>query len=99
MFDVSDSLSIKYDIATIEAMEIHYYIRTFEENFFQNLNELNNYITENDEWEDYPSIRSLNTHQEYRNIKGIQPKYYSIVCKELEIGRGNGRLLTKYSPY
>lgn len=97
--DVYDSLCREYKINICEAMEIYKYTRTFEENFFQNLNELNNYITENDEWEYYPSIRSLNTHKECKNIEGIQPKYYSIACKELKIEGGKGRPLTNYKRY
>ena len=99
MAEVYDSLCRKYDIDICEAMEIFNYIRDFEENFFQNLNEVNNYITENDEWEYYPTIRSLNTHGNYSDIPGIQPKYFSIVCKELNINGGKGKPLDRFEPY
>jgi len=99
MSELYDSLCRKYHINICEAIEIFNYIRCFNENFFQNLNELNNYITECDEWEYYPSIRSQNTHGHYKNVLGIQPKYYSIVCKELQINRGKGIPLDSYKRY
>jgi len=99
MSEVYDSLCRKHNINICEAIEIYNYMKDFEENGFQNLNELNNYITENDEWEYYPTIRSLNTHGDYKNIPGIQPKFYSIVCKELKVGRGKGRPLTSCKRY
>ena len=99
MVEAYDFLCRKHNIDICEAIEISYYIRTFEENFFQNFNELNNYITENYEWEYYPSIRSLNTHGTHRNIPGIQPKFYTIVCKELNIRGRNGYPLDSYKVY
>ena len=99
MSEIYDSLCRKYNIDVHEAIEIYNYMRDFKENFFQNLNELNNYITKNDEWEYYSSIRSLNTHGIHRNIPGIQPAYFSIVCKELNIKGGNGKLLDSYKVY
>ena len=99
MAEVYDSLSRKHNLNICEAMEVFNYIRDFEENVFQNFNELNNYITKNDEWEYYPSIRSLNTHGNYRDILGIQPKFYTIVCKELNIKGGVGKPLNSYKIY
>ena len=94
-----DNLCRKYKINIYEAIEVYNYIRIFKENFFKDLTEVNNSITENSEWEYYPSIRSYNTHGHYSGIPGIQPKYFSIVCEELNIEGGNGRPLDSYKPY
>jgi len=99
MPEVYDSLCRKHNINICEAMEIFNYIRDFEENVFRNFNELNNYITKNDEWKYYPSIRSLNTHGNYKDIPGIQSEFYTIVCKELNIKGGTGKPLTSYKTY
>lgn len=94
-----DNLCRKYKINICEAIEVYNYIRVFNENFFKDLNEVNNNITENSEWEYYPTIRSYNTHGHHSDLPGIQPQYYSIACKELNIKRGNGKSLDSYRPY
>ena len=99
MPEVYDSLCKKYNIDICEAIEIYNYIRDFEENGFVNLNELNNYLTDNDEWEYYPTIRSLNTHGSYSDVPGIQPIHHSIVSKELNLKAGNGHKLDSYKRY
>ncbi len=97
--EIYGSLCRQHNITVHESMEIFNYMRDFKENFFQNLNELNNYITKNEEWEYYPTIRSLNTHGIHKDIPGIQPEYYKIVCRELKINGGTGKPLDNYKAY
>jgi len=99
MSEVYDKLCREYTINICESIEVFNYIRDFTENSFSNLSELNNYLTDNEEWEYYPTIRSLNTHGIYSKIPGIQPKYFLIVCIELGIKGGKGRSLDGFEPY
>lgn len=82
-----------------ETNEINEYIRIFRENGFTEHFQVNDYITNNDKWDGFPTIRSLNDHEDYKNILGILPKYFEIVCSILNINGANGRSLDKATHY
>lgn len=76
-----------------EEKEINEYVNIFLKNGFSEHYEVNNYISQNNLWSKFKKIRSLNDHGVYKGIKGIQPKYYAIVCKRLSLTSGGGRPL------
>jgi hypothetical protein len=82
-----------------ETNEISRYVKIFRNNNFENHTEINNYITENGIWDDFPTIRSINDHGEYKNIPGILPKYFEIVCSILKINGDKGAPLTRAIHY
>lgn len=86
-------------ISLSESNEIKKYIDLFKDNKFKEHYEVNNYITKNGFWNDFSNIRSLNDHGIYKEIPGILPKFYAIVCKELEIDGAGGTSLDKANRY
>ena len=80
--------------------EIDAYIKIYRENRFSMLSDVNQYISDNKLWRKFPTIRSLNDHGHHKNIRGIQPKYFRIVCEKLGITEhGGGERLTDYKKY
>ena len=98
-FEIEERLSKKYNIIFFEAIEVSYYIRIFEDNFFEDHYEVNKYITKKGDWEYFTHIRSYNNHGIYKNIPGIRPKFFRIICQELSIKNFKGSPLDKYTPY
>jgi len=98
-FETEEKISKKYNITLFEAIEVSYYIRIFEDNFFENHHEVNQYITKDRDWEDFKNIRSYNNHGIHKNIRGIQPKFFYIVCRELGLKDFKGEPLDSYRPY
>jgi len=86
-------------LSSTETEEISQYIKIYRENRFKSHTQINNYITENDMWDEFPTIRSLNDHCEYENIPGILQKYFGIVSSILKINGDNGKPLTKATHY
>jgi len=82
-----------------EASEIAAYVRIFQENNFKEHFQVNEYITNNDKWDEFSTIRSLNDHKEYKRIPGILPKYFEIICNLLNIGGASGRSLDSATHY
>jgi hypothetical protein len=73
-------------------------------NIFKNYNcdqhwQVNNIISENNDWGKFDKIRSMNNHGHRKLIKGIMPKYFAIICKTLEIEADDGERLIDYTPY
>ncbi len=67
---------------------------------FRDQGKMNNYISQNNLWNKFPTIRAYNTHGDIGNIKGITPKAYAKVCRLL--GRSmstNGRPLIDSKRY
>jgi hypothetical protein len=89
--DINDLNSI-FD-ETDENKEIHEYLKIFLNNGFKEHYQVNNYITQKNMWNNFKIMRSLNDHGEHKNIKGIQPKYYAIICKRLNISGAGGKQL------
>ncbi|MCL7420600.1 MAG: hypothetical protein M8364_06825 [Methylobacter sp.] len=82
-----------------ESDELNDYIRMYRENSFSKHFEVNEYISANNLWDRFPTIRSLNDHGDYKGIKGIQPKYFEIICRLLDISGEEGAPLDAYTKY
>ena len=82
-----------------ETDEIEEYIKIHRENSFSKHFEINRYISNNDLWGRFPTIRSLNDHGASKEVAGIEPKYFSIICQLLGISGENGSPLEAYRKY
>ena len=82
-----------------EIEEIQWYIDIYQTEGLNAHFEVNEYITRNDLWSQFTTIRSLNDHGEFKKIQGIQPKYFNIICHMLNISGENGRPLQAYQVY
>jgi len=82
-----------------EVSEINSYVEIFQDNEFSKHTEVNNYITDNDLWDEFKTIRSLNNHGKYKEIESIQPKYFKVVCEILKITGEGGLSLDSYTRY
>ena len=82
-----------------ESQEINQYTKIFLENNFKEHYEVNRYISKMNLWDEFPNIRSLNDHGENKDIPGILPKFYAIVCKKLEITGAGGTPLDQAKHY
>jgi len=87
------------ELTRAETAEITEYTRIYRENSFSKHFEVNNYITENGLWETFPMIRSLNDHGVNKEIPGIEPKYFRIVCQLLGVSGEDGLPLDSYRKY
>ncbi|WP_217696948.1 hypothetical protein [Pseudoalteromonas sp. SK20] len=82
-----------------ENSEIQEFIGIFKANGFSKHTQVNDYITSNNLWGNYPIIRSLNDHGEYKEIEGIEPQYFEVVCRILNISSEGGRSLDNFKKY
>ncbi|MBK3456713.1 MULTISPECIES: hypothetical protein [Pseudomonas] len=94
-----ESLLVKYKLTKEEMVQIKNYMIIYGSNNFNTQKMANNFITANNLWDEFPSIRSLNDHGSHKNIPGILPKFYRITCAVLEIVEGGGEKLTKATKY
>ena len=61
--------------------------------------EVNEYITQNCMWGEFPNMRSMNLHNPaLESIPGITPGYYAMIS-QLGVGHGSGHPLTNYRRY
>ncbi|WP_435130970.1 hypothetical protein [Plesiomonas shigelloides] len=86
-------------LSQIESLEIQEYIDIFKANGFSKHTQVNNYITSHNLWGHFQTIRSLNDHGEYKEIEGIEPKYFEIICQILNISGEGGRSLDNFKKY
>ncbi|ELJ8537505.1 hypothetical protein [Vibrio cholerae] len=86
-------------LSQTESSEIQVYIDIFKANGFSKHTQVNNYITSHNLWGLFPTIRSLNDHGEYKEIEGIEPKYFEVVCRILNISSEGGRSLDNFKKY
>ncbi|MBQ4829817.1 hypothetical protein J8L84_11075 [Alteromonas sp. MMG017] len=86
-------------LSQIESSEIQEYINIFKANGFSKHTQVNDYITNNSLWGHFPTIRSLNDHGDYKEIEGIEPKYFEVVCCILNISGKGGRNLDNFKKY
>ena len=87
------------NITVAEYLELKRYLEIFKKNNFTKHYEVNEFISNNLLWNEFQNIRSLNKHGEYKGIKGILPKFFAIICAELEISGANGTPLDKAEHY
>lgn len=86
-------------LSQIESSEIQEYIDIFNENGFTKHTQVNDYITSNNLWGHFSTIRSLNDHGDYKDIEGIEPKYFEVVCHILNISGEGGISLDNFKKY
>jgi hypothetical protein len=86
-------------LSSEERNEINEYLKIFRDNSFSKHFEVNQHISDNNLWERFPTIRSLNDHGSYKEIPGIQPKYFEIVCQLLSVGGEGGLPLDAFRKY
>ena len=82
-----------------ESDEIHKYIDIYQTKDLVQHHEVNTHITANNLWGQFPILRSMNDHGNGKVVPGIQPKYFEIVCKILNIDGDSGASLKGYKPY
>lgn len=82
-----------------ESDEVIRYVDIFKSNNFAEHFQVNKYITDNGLWNNFIKIRSLNDHWLSKDVPGIQPKYFKIICRLLDIQGGNGSPLVGYKTY
>lgn len=79
--------------------EITHYISIYRTQKFSKHYEINNWITQNDLWEQFRNIRSLNHHVGGVVVKGIRETYFKITCRLLAISDEGGSRLEKCQPW
>ena len=94
-----NNVALRSQLNFKEIEEIQRYINIYQAESFCAHFEVNKYITSHNLWNQFPTIRSLNDHGELKNIHGIQPKYFEIICHLLKISGENGRPLDAYRAY
>lgn len=82
-----------------ETDQLAAYIMIFEDNDLDEHWEVNEYISDNDMWDEFDEIRALNTHGRGRQVKGIMPQYFALVCRVLAIRSDGGTPLEKSEHY
>ena len=82
-----------------ESDEIIRYVDIFKSNNLTEHFQVNKYISENGLWNNFETIRSINNHGLNKEIPGIQPKYFNIICSLLNIQGGTGSTLLGYKKY
>ena len=82
-----------------ESCEIKKYIDIYKVNDFTEHHEVNDYISINSLWDLFPTLRSMNDHGCGKLVKGIQPEYFKIICKILNITGDYGASLKNYTAY
>jgi hypothetical protein len=94
-----DQVRQDYDLSDTEIIELKEYTGIFIDNKFEVHYEVNQFISEHKRWGDFPSIRSLNDHGDSKEIRGILPKFFMVVCVLLGVDGENGVPLDKAKKY
>ena len=88
-----------YNLTSKEKSQVLEYIEIYKRELFEELWQVNRYITNNNLWDSFSEIRSLNDHGDHKRIPGILPRFYGIVCKVLNVSGSNGAPLDKSEKY
>lgn len=96
---VSESVIRGESFSSNETKEINEYIKIFRDHGCTKHHEVNEIIRKSGSWNDFKTIRSLNDHGEFKEIEGIQPKYFEIICNILKISGDKGLPLDGYKKY
>ena len=97
--EVSESVIRGEPLSLSENKEINDYIQLFCDHGCTKHHEVNEIIAQKGDWDNFKTIRSLNDHGEYREIEGIQPKYFEIICNILKISGEKGLPLDSFQKY
>ncbi|MDA0135804.1 hypothetical protein L2D36_25890 [Vibrio harveyi] len=79
--------------------EILAYVTMFVQLRFKEHWQVNNVISKTNSWHQYPNIRSINTHRNGKQVEGIHPEYYALICEILDITGDNGTPLVHSRRY
>lgn len=96
---ISNSVLKGERLSPEEIAEIDKYIKLFQNNGCSEHHQVNEIISQNGAWDDFKNTRSLNDHGKHKEIQGIQPKYFEIICSILDISGGSGHSLDSYKIY
>ncbi|HCT9109460.1 TPA: hypothetical protein SMO99_001596 [Proteus mirabilis] len=95
----SESIIKGKSLSSNETKEINDYIKIFREYDCTKHHEVNEIITKSGLWNNFKTIRSLNDHGKFKEIEGIQPQYFEIICNILKISGDKGLPLDGYKKY
>lgn len=93
-----EAILVKYKLSVSEMSQLKAYLAIYAEKGFKRQSDANQYITDNNLWDKFKDIRSMNDHGQYVNIPGILPKFYKVTCEILKLA-GLGAPLTKATKY
>lgn len=96
---ISESVIRGNPLSSNESKEINEYIKIFRKHGCTRHHEVNEIITKNRLWDNFKTIRSLNDHGKSKEIEGIQPQYFEVVCNILKISGDKGSPLDGYKKY
>ncbi len=91
-------INLLHEIANItpaQLREIISYISIFLNNGFNKLYKVNKFISNYNRWDDFSNIRSKNDYDSCKEVEGINPQFFSIVSKLLQINNTSSRKLDK----
>jgi len=97
--EVSESVIRGKPLSQNETSEISDYIKIFRDYECTKHHEVNEIISQKGIWDKFKTIRSLNDHGEHKEIEGIQPQYFEIVCNILKLSGEGGLSLDSYHKY
>jgi hypothetical protein len=95
-------LIIKHSIRSLSNLELEQisnYIWLYKSNSCSAHWQVNQIISDTNKWHEFDTIRSLNDHGYKKLVKGIEPYYFSLVLKVLEISADYGAPLIGYEKY
>ena len=82
-----------------ELTELLKYLWIYKENNFSEHWQVNEFITENEIWDEFKAIRSLNDHGYEFRIRVIKPNFYAVICRVLKMEKGDGAALQDWNSY
>ncbi|WP_354624258.1 hypothetical protein [Psychromonas sp. MME2] len=82
-----------------EVRELLKYCLIFKVNKLNAHWNVNDLITDKDCWDEFPIMRSMNTHSNGYTTPGIREKYFAVVCDVLNIDGDGGSKLEKAEHY
>jgi hypothetical protein len=80
-------------------VEVGKYVLIFQKMGFKHHWEVNRFISQNNRWDDFVNIRSMNDHGNGKVVRGILPEYFKVVCEVLAITGDKGDKLLSSTPY
>ncbi|HEX5272720.1 MAG TPA: hypothetical protein VFW33_19620 [Gemmataceae bacterium] len=95
----SDRNDVLSRLSDQERCEVERYVEIFRRKGFKKHWQVNDWIGCFDSWDNFRSIRAINDHVVAKGLQGIQPKFFAIVCRLLEINDFDGSPLIKSTTY
>lgn len=92
-------ISSDTELSPQELYELSEYINIYNNYDCTRHWEVNQIISDENRWDDFPTIRALNTHRSNNRVRGILPKYFAIICNVLSIDSGSRNPITESKNY